>query len=291
MRVTPLQTNREFLDHVASLNERLQRRNLEIASGKKVNNLQDAPAGSAELVKLRDDLAEIDQFRKNSDVATFFVAIADSTLNSVQNSVTAIFSRASQVVSNFHEQEVLDATAREIRTIRDQLLDFANTKVRDRYIFSGSQVTTASFTLAGDTVTYQGDGLVNQVQVSDGLTVRGNVIGSDVFTPIFDLIETLVTALDAGDRAGIGTALDQFSSVLAGVGQTRAQVGIDLSTLQNLDAEYDARELGIRGRMSGIADADLPKSISQLRALSAAVDAAYGSHSFVGQRSLFDFLG
>lgn len=291
MRVTPLQANREFLDRIASLNERLQARNLEVASGKKVNNLQDSPAGSAELVQLRDDLAEIDQFRKNSDTATFFVATADSVLNSVQNVATSVFSRASQAVSNFHEQAVLDATASEIRTIRDQLLDLANTKIKDRYIFSGSQVTTASFALAGDTATYQGDALVNQISVSDGLAIRGNVIGSDVFTPMFDLIETVVTALDSGDRPGISTALDQFSSVLADVGLARAQVGIDLNTLQNLGSEYDARELGIRGRMSGLTDADLSKSISQLREISAAADAAYGSHSFVGQRSLFDFLG
>ncbi|MCK7492393.1 MAG: hypothetical protein MZW92_12900 [Comamonadaceae bacterium] len=87
----------------------------------------------------------------------------------------------------------------------------ANSEVNGRYIFSGSDVLNAPFIMAGDAVTYQGDMNVNSVEVAPGYFIRQNLPGDAVFSPLFNTINGLLTALDSGDQAAARTALAQFS--------------------------------------------------------------------------------
>lgn len=291
MRVTESMSYRNLLDSVGSLNETIEAMSRQVSSGKKLARLEDSPSGSAEMVQLRDQLGRIDQYRTNSDSGSFFLGVTDSSLNSLYNLVTTIFERGSEAANSFNDSGVLSTLAGDIRSLRDQILSLANTRVRGRYIFSGSMVATASFTLTGDSAAYQGDGEVNRIRIGDGLEVAANVPGSEVFSNVFSSIESLLAAVEAGDGEGIQASLDGFDETMDGIGIARTRLGLDLQKLQNAAGEQDTRETDLRTRQSRVEGADLAEAITTLNQAQNALRAAFTTGSIIGRSSLFDYLG
>ena len=290
MRITQTMIYRNLLHGAGSLRENIEAANRQISSGKKLNSLADSPSGSAELVDLRAELAGIDQYRENAGSGGFFISLAESVLSSAYNIVTAIYTRGSAGASSLYNADTRAELAKEVRSLRDELLSLANTEAQGRHVFAGSQVTTAPFTLSGDTVTYQGDLVQNGIDVADGLQVQQNVAGSTVFSKAFSTVEQLLTALESGNQAASQAALSQFSEALGDISKARAELGVSLATIQNAGTEQDARELAIQERQGKIQDADLAEAITRLKANETTLEATFTASTVAGQRTLFDYL-
>ncbi len=292
MRITQSEIYRNFLADIGMLNEVLNNVSRQVSSGKRLIQLKDSPPGSAELVSLNDQALEIDQYQSNIDTGSYFLGIADSTLNEVNNLVTTIYTKGSQSASELTSSDARAILATEVRSLRDQILSLANTQARDRYIFAGSKVTSAPFVLNGDSVSYQGDDDVNSIGVDDGMEVQQGIAGSAAFNSIFATINTLLTAMDGNDISGIKTALGQFSSALSELGQARGQIGSSLSLLENVKTVLDSKETNLIGRRGKIEDADMAKAVVQLNQTETALQASISAGgTILQQRSLFDIIG
>ena len=291
MRVTQLQSDRTFLTNVGNLNESLELANQQISSGERSLSLKDSPEGSAELIGLRKDLADIDQYRANADIGNLFVGVADSALSSVHNLITSIFTRGSAAASSFVDADARAVLASEIRSLRDQIFSLANSETQGRYIFAGSRSNAPAFTIAGDTVTYQGDQVVNKISIGDGIEVQQGLAGEDVFSPVFTTINQLLTAVDGGDMAGIQSALSQFAGTLGGLNQYRVQLGVSQNRLLDVKNEQDGLEISIKIRQSTLQDTDIAEAVTQLQQIQTALQVALTAHSTTQRKNLFDYLG
>lgn len=291
MRITPGISDRNFLNNVETLNSLLEDANQQVSTGKKLLQLNDSPSGSAEMVGLRDELSRIDQYRTNSNNGSFFLGVADSVLSSAHDLVTSIFTKGSEAATGTLTAQERTTIAQEIRAIRDQLLAMANTTAQGRYLFAGSKVTAAPFSISGDTVTYQGDQEVNKITIADGLDVQAGVAGSDVFMPVFQTIGTLLTAVDNNDVSAIKAALPGFESALSGINQSRGPLGIALSRLQGITAELDTRETSLHSLQSSLEDANLAQAITRRDQLQSALEATLTAQVTAPRKSLFDYLG
>jgi flagellar hook-associated protein 3 FlgL len=291
MRITQSIGYRNFLSGLENLNEAMETANRQVSSGKKVNRLKDSPSGSAELLVLRKQLSDIDQYRSNTDSSVFFLNVADSALTSVHDLVTTIFTRGSAAGSGTMNTEAREALATEIRFLRDQIFSLANTQTRGRSLFAGSDVTSAAFTIAGDVVNYEGNAEINSIDVGESLDIKQNLAGSDVFTPIFAAIATLLQAVDSGDVAAIQAAVTQLTPSMANLSKARIQLGVDLSRLEALKTEHDAQELNIRERRGRIEDANLAEAITDLTQIQTALKASLSAQGTIQPRNLFDYLG
>jgi flagellar hook-associated protein 3 FlgL len=223
MRVTQSEMYRNFLSDIETLNENFARISRQVSSGKKLTQLADSPAGSADLVSLTERSLKIDMYRSNIDTASYFLKVADSALNEVNNLVTSVYAKGLESASNTVNQDARATLAVEIRSMRDQILSLANSQARGRYIFAGSKVESAPFVLDGDSAGYQGDNDVNSVCVDDGMEIQQGVPGSDIFNSVFSAIDALLAGIDGNDLPGIAAALDQFSSALSDLGPCLTQ--------------------------------------------------------------------
>jgi len=292
MRVTPSETYRNFLADLETLNTSLNIFSRQVSSGKKLTQLSDSPEGSAILISLNEQQSEIDQYQSNIDTGSYFLGMADSTLNEVNNLVTSIYTNGSQAASELTSSDARAVLAADIRSLRDQILSLANTQARGRYIFAGSNVTSPPFVLNGDTAFYQGNGNINSIVVNDGMEVEQGVAGSAAFSSVFSAIESLLTAMDANDLSGIQTALGQFSSALSDLGQARGQIGSGLSALENIGTALTSRETNLKAEQSKIEDADLAQAAVHLKQTQTALETAISAGgSILEQRNLFDILG
>ncbi len=290
MRITPAISDRNFLNNVETLNTLLEDANQQVSTGKKLLHLQDSPSGSAEMVVLRDELSRIDQYRANSNYGNLFLGVTDSALSSAHDLVTSIFTKGSEAATGTVTAEERETIAREIRAMRDQLLSIANTKAQGRYLFAGSKVTAAPFTISGDTVTYQGDQEVNQITIGDGVDVQTGVAGGDVLMPVFQTIATLLTAIDGNDASGIKANLSGFESALSGINQSRGTVGAALTRVQGIATDLDSRKTSLHSLQSSLEDADLAQAITKREQLQSALEATLTVQATT-RKSLFDYLG
>jgi flagellar hook-associated protein 3 FlgL len=292
MRITQSETYRNFLSDIETLNESLNKSSRQVSSGKKLTTLQDSPAGSAELVSLTEQASRNDQYKSSVSDSAYFLKVADSVLNEVNNLATTVYTKGSQAASGSINSDVRDTLAEEIRSLRDQIVSLANTQARGRYIFSGSNVTVPAFTLNGDLPAYNGNDDISSVSVDDGMEVSQGVSGADAFNSIFSTINTLLTAIDGNDVAAIQTALSQFSSGLSGLSQARGKIGASLSALENVESNLAARATNLTERRSQIEDADMAQAAVQLKQIQTAMDASLtAAGSALSQRNLFDILG
>jgi len=292
MRVTQSMAYRNFLNDLDSLNQSSNKTLREVSSGKKINSIRDSPSGSAQLVALRDLESKIDQYTSNIGDGSYFLKVTDSALNEVHNLLTSIYAKGSHAGTETINPEERATLAGEIRTLRDQILMLANSQARGRHIFAGSQVTDVPFTITGDAASYQGDNVVNQVFVDEGMEVAQGVSGSEVFDPIFSAIEELLAGTDTNNLTDIQSALARFSSTLSGLGQIRGKVGANIGLLENVQSNLDLRTISVKEQKSRIEDADMTEAVVRLKQIETSLNAALSSGgTLLGQRNLFDIIG
>ena len=292
MRVTQSIAYRNFLSDLSTLNESSNRALRELSSGKKLDSIRDSPYGSARLVSIRDLESKIDQYTSNAGDGSYFLRAAESALNEAHNLITTIYTRGSQAGTETISAEERAVLAQEVRALRDQIMSLANSQVRGRYIFAGSLVTDPPFTIAGDTVTYQGNDDVNRVAVDDGTEVAQGVSGSDAFNSVFVTIEALLVAMDGNNIADIQNALGQFSSAMSDLGQVRAEVGTNIGLLEKIQSNLEMSRINLKEQKSGIEDANIAESVVELNRIQTSLDAAISAGgSLLGKRNLFDIIG
>lgn len=292
MRVTQPELCRSLLSDLGTLSQDLSKYTGQVSSGKLLNRLSDSPSGSAELVSLAKLDADIDQYISNTNIGNLYLGVADSALHEVNNLVTSIYSKGSQAASESLGDDSRAALASEIRSLRDQIVTLANTEVRGRHIFAGSEVTSAPFLLEGDSITYRGNSTVNTISVDSGLEVQMNYAGDAVLNPVFAAIDSLLTALDANDIEGAQAALSQVSPALSDLSRVRAQIGSNMGMLENMQARLESRETSVTEQRSRIEDADLVRAAVQLKQTQTALDATMtAAGSVLTQSNLFDILG
>ncbi|MBN1571497.1 MAG: flagellar hook-associated protein FlgL [Acidobacteria bacterium] len=292
MRVTQSELCRTFLSDLGTLNENLTALNRQISSGKRLNQLKDDPAGSSDLISFSKLESQIDQYRFNAGAGSFYLNVADSALNEVNNLITSIYASGSQSSSDIVSEEARAALAAEVRSLRDQIVSLANSQVRGRYIFAGSLVVDMPFAIEGDVIEYNGDNSINRIRVDEGTEVQMNYSGGEVFDPIFNAVRSLLTAMDGNDTSGINTALSQFASVLKGLSQIRGQIGANMATLQNVESRLDSRETILKEQRSRIEDTDMVQAAVELKQTQTALQTAMSAGgSILTQSNLFDILG
>jgi flagellin-like hook-associated protein FlgL len=101
-----------------------------------------------------------------------------------------------------------------------------------------------------------------------------------------------LTALDSNDINGIQSALDQFPTAFADLGQARGQIGSNLSLLESISGVLASSEFNMVERRSNIEDADLADVAVQLKQTQTALEAAMSAGgSVLTKPNLFDILG
>jgi flagellar hook-associated protein 3 FlgL len=291
MRITDTISYRNFLANVNMLNERLESASERVASGKRLLHLRDSPADSSEVLQLQSQLSQIDQYRTNADNAGFYLQVSESALNSLYNLVSTAFTQGSAAANSYNDADARASYAAEIRSLSEEIFSLSNSQVRGRYLFSGSQVTTPAFAMVGGVAAYQGDDEVNTVDVSAGLQVEQNVLGSDAFGAVFPFVQSLLTAVENGDGQGIQAALDQFSATLTSVNEARARLGVNLARVQDSELIRQAQQTNIQERESHISDADVAAAFTEMNQLQTALQASFAAGSLIGRKTLFDYFG
>ena len=158
--------------------------NIQLSTGKRINQPSDDPVGAARALDLTHVTADTAQYQRNITSANARLGLEDQTLSNVTNVLGRVRTLLLQAANGTQTDETRGDIAAEMVQLRQQLLGQANSKDgQGEYIFAGNRTGTEPFA-SQNGVTYVGDDGQRMVAAGPGLQVATGDPGSAVFANI-----------------------------------------------------------------------------------------------------------
>lgn len=293
MRVTDKLLFDSLTSNLEKKTEELFRLQNIVSTGRKVNKPSDDPISVSKILDYNDIISKSEQYTRNIDHANGFLELSDSILSGVSDLLIrakelAIAQSNDTITSNDRKSASIEA-----QNLFDQLVQLANTKLGDRYIFAGYKTQAQPFSTTGS---YSGDNGKIMVEVGPGVTMQTNLPGDSLFKgagggiDIFTVLNNLKTSLENNDAASIRGSLDSFDTALGAILNGRAEAGSRLKRLESTMENMEDLKLNITRLRSDLEDVDITKAVSDLVLQQHILEALRASNARIIERSLLDFL-
>jgi flagellin-like hook-associated protein FlgL len=282
--LTSLQGLNRNLDDLGKLQQQL-------TSGRAISRPSDSPTGTNTAMQTRTEQASVEQQARNVTDAKAWLDQGGSTLMEMMDVVKRVRDLTLQGLNGSASGTSRQALATEVASLRDGLLDMANTKVMGRPLFGGVTAGQAAYDNSG---AFVGDerGEVTR-RVSDSELLRVDIGGREAFGAdannlfvvvqrIADALTTNPAALD-GHLATLDTAFDRMQSAVADVGARGAR----LEQAEQVNAD---RQITLRKQLGAVEDIDLPKTIMDVQMKQMGYEAALAATAKSISPTLMDYL-
>ncbi len=172
-----------------------------IASGKKINRPSDDVIGMSKVSDYKLHINKNEQYRRNIDEAIVHLSVTESTMDSVIDNLNRAYELALTGINGDENAESRAAIAKEVQELYDQMLNFGNSRFRDKYIFSGYKTDTKTF---DNNEIYQGDNGRTELLIDRDVKMAINFTGDTAFS--FHLSEEIV--VDDSEGANVANAVN-----------------------------------------------------------------------------------
>ena len=152
------------------------------STGKLIQKASEDPVIAARSLKLNTDISVLTQYKKNADSAMAWMETTETVLRSLELQMTDIRTRVVQASNSVTlVDEDRQAIASQVKQLRDEIINLANSTYSGRYIFSGYKSDTPLLDENGffNTVVSQLERINYEVGVTNKLQV--NVTGDSLF--------------------------------------------------------------------------------------------------------------
>ncbi len=150
----------------------------QLSSGYKIQNSYEDASTSITNNRLDYEYATLSQVEEASTLADELMKNTDSTMSEMEDLITQFKVKVTQAVNATQSTTSREVIAKELETIRQQIVDLANTSVNGQFLFSGSLTNTKPFDYSGN---YYGDDKELQVVTGDGVKNTYNLPGYNLF--------------------------------------------------------------------------------------------------------------
>ena len=213
--------------------------NIQLSTGKRINQPSDDPVGAARALDLSHLTADVAQYQRNITTANARLGLEDQTLSNVTNVLGRVRTLLLQAANGSQTDETRGDIAAEMVQLRQQLLGQANSKDgQGDYIFAGNRTGTAPFA-SQNGVSYLGDHGQRMVAAGPGLQVATGDPGSAVFADIPTGNGKFAVSASA---ANTGNAVAGASSVSDPNANPSAWDGGDYSIVFTAADAYEVRD-------------------------------------------------
>ena len=305
MRVTNNMMTNNMMSQIHRLNEELLAVQEKISSQKRINRPSDDPLGTSRVMDYRSSIAAIDQYQDNITTAKTRIEFSESVLGFVDD----LLAQARAVAQESSDPDISAGKRRlaadTVKDIYDQIMQMANSKYGNAYIFSGHKSDTEPYVRdAAYAATYQGDDGEARFIIGENSTVSVEANGENIFNPdrdgdgntdagavdIFLQLKNLIDGLENADPAAIQATIEPLWDAREQVNNVRSELGPKIDRL-NMNENYWANlRPQLRQAITDIEDADLPKAAMELQTLELSYQTTLATTAKIIQPTLMDFL-
>ena len=261
----------------------------------KISRPSDDPIGAANSMRVRGEQRLHEQYARNITDGLGWLTTVDSALMTTTN----LLHQARDLTVQGANDGSLSPTAREavavkLVSLKDELLNQANTSFQGRNVFAGNTDVGAAFGSdpVGGAYSFTGNSSTVERRVGAETTVRVDANGADVFGDgpgsVFALIDTIVADLRSG--VNIGPRLTELDSRMNAILGQHGAVGARHAQLLRAEEMNMEQSGALEAQRSEIEDADLGKLILELKLQEVTYQAALAVTARTLQPTLMDFL-
>ncbi len=308
MRITNNMLINNMVNYIGNNLTRMSSYQSKLATGKKIQVPSDDPVVAARALKLRTDVAEIDQYKKNVKDAQSWLDITEDALGKIGDVLQRTRELTVQGANGTNTAEDTQKINAEVKQLRTQLIQLGNATYAGRYIFSGYKTDRKLLNDDGTfaiNVSTSVENIKYEIGIGDDINI--NVAGGDLFNNGGDAVlpalpalpvagtfisnmNQLVGALDVGDHSTIGSMLANIDNDINNVLRIRADVGARTNRLELSGNRLENDTINFTKLMSENEDVDVAETIIHLQNEENVYRASLAGGARIIQPSLVDFL-
>ena len=295
---------------------------------KRVSKPSDDPIGNVEVMALRSQNVDAEQYLRNLNFAKTQLSYTENILEEMTDILVKAKELAIGQASSIYSPEIRMGVSKEIHQMRQQMLGIANKRMGNRYLFSGQKILTRPFDEQGK---YQGDQNKINIEINKDVFIPVNLNGADLFfskgkkipqkedtqltppgievslenlarTPassadgeevsvsVFDELRGLENALLTDNPEVIQSLLERLDQSIERMITYRTEIGALTNTITNAETNIEKTKLLNEAHKSRIEDADVAELMGDLQKEQAVLQATYRASSNLMNTSLMDFL-
>lgn len=299
MRVTQSMLSNNMLRNLTTSYSKMGKLNEQLTTGKKVNKPSDDPVVAMRGLSYRMQVDKVAQYQRNIGEVNNWLDSTDDALDKVGQALH----RTKELVTNAANSGTMTDSDREkikseLDQLRQQIQDTSNTKVGDKYIFSGtktnsplhdSTITPPSTEPNGypDITDPNNSAYISDINIDvfDGVKLNVNSKSAELFKDIDDMFKSF----DDPD-VDFGAAIGKVDGMMDDLLTERADVGARQNRAELMDDRLETQELVTTKQMSLNEDIDYEKVITEMISQESVHRAALSVGARIIQPSLVDFL-
>lgn len=296
MRITNNMINERTLFNIQQSLYRIARMHDKLSSGKEVQYPSDDAVIATRSSNISSRLRELEQFKRNVDHVNNFVQSYDTTLQELSDLYHRVRELMVRGANGTNTVDERNSIAAELKAIKEHLIEIANTRVGDEYIFGGARSELRPVDENGNIQTPMEANVRRKINAL-GYTITYGVTVYDVFTlengkTVFSTIDDAINALYEGNEKKLSEiSLKEIGILERSVMEHFASVGATSRMAEMVASRIEDLKLFNTEYLSKEQDADLTKVLTQLSMQQAVLEASLKSAAMAIQKSLVDFVG
>jgi flagellar hook-associated protein 3 FlgL len=301
-RVTQQMTASNLMANINQALDRIDNTQLELSTGKKINQPSDNPYGTSLALQLNNQLGNLTSYSNNVTDGTGWAQTGNAALSDITNAVQRIRELVVQASNGTQSQADMSADAAEVGQLIDQIKQDANTQYNGQYIFAGAATGAAPYQ-AGTNDAYAGDTgqVTRQIGPNTSLAVNADlssVLGTGQTVPgqpagdnkLLNTLRNISDAMQSGNQGALSSSLSQLDSNLGSLTGLTADLGATTDRLQMASSRIQSLQATATQSLSDIQDADMAQTEVDFSTQQAALTAALQAGAHIVQQTLMDFL-
>jgi flagellar hook-associated protein 3 FlgL len=257
--------------------DRVQEATNENATGLRVQHPWDDPGVTAPLIGHRLTTTRQTALGATAERANDELTAVDSSLGALTDTLSRARELAIQMSNDSYSATDRTVTSEEVKTLYREAIGILNTRVGNRYLFSGFKDDQPAFDSNG---VYQGDNGVRKIEAFPGIfqdvSLPGNDIASGTSTgpDILGTLKALDSALTSNNVAAVQGTLSNLDAGIEHLSLSRAQMGAASNTLGVAVQAAKTNVDNEKASISEISEADVFESATKLALAQRGLEAA-----------------
>ena len=278
MRISNEAIFNTFVKYDKVRQKEIARHTEEISSGKRILSPSDDFAAMAKSLKFKEVNKEIDNYLTNISSVKSYQTAAETAMTNIADAGTEARAEIVRLLNTgVLDQEDAEIVNEYLQGLKEYMVDQANTKVADTYVFGGTKSDTPPFTSQNNGVAYNGNDVEQKVPVSKNFEATTTFDGSKRLglQEMTEAIDAIKDAINAGDLTQITDALlEQFDKGYNKLLQNRSFIGAEGSVVDQFKQQHDTYKTVYNDFISNLEDADIAEAIAGLERSKVAYEAS-----------------
>ncbi|BEE03157.1 lateral flagellar hook-associated protein LfgL [Aeromonas sp. S11(2024)] len=304
MRISTNQIQLSMLDNLQHGFGEYARLDRQISTQKRILQPSDDPVGSVQLLGLQKEQVAMAQYQKNIANAKSQLSQGELQFETMTNMLMRLRELTQTAATGSLSDADRKAVASEVAIIKDGLLDLANARNESgSSLFTGSKVDQTALVKVTDpkaadfgSYKYNGDGLIRDVSIANGVTVGLNQTADQLFLKpddFFKRLDSMVTAIndaapDAVDQAR--TMLGRSQTLQDSISQAVSTIGARINLLDQIDESHAEKGVYSKEVSNQIESLDYAEAATRQAHVLMALQVQQQAFAKVNGLSLFNYM-